>query len=114
MPPTGAVHNRTEDFAPGSSWYRAGMCVCACTAQAGGAGGSFQSGLVGPPHNFPNCCVFLSQHQEHFSTGGWEDVGASIWKAGKNALRINFCLRKAQGSQYFPSVTCLSLSPHLS
>lgn len=53
MPPTGAVYNRTEDIAPGSSWCRAGTCVCACTAKAGGAGGCFHSGLVGPPHTFP-------------------------------------------------------------
>lgn len=67
--------------------------------------------LLAKPIPFPNCPVFLSQHQGVLAEGGREDGRVSIWQAGTKCFENQFCLGKAQGSQYFPTVTCLSPSP---
>lgn len=67
-----------------------------------GQGAVFSLLLLANPIHFPNCPVFLSQYQGALAEGGWEDVRVSICQAGTKCFENQFCLRKSQGSQYFP------------
>lgn len=77
-----------------------GLAVCVLVQpRPEGEGAVFSPLLLANPIPCPNCPLLLSQHH------GVLDV-----RAGTKCCENQFCLRKAQGSQYFPTRTCLSPS----
>lgn len=111
--PAGPVPIGTEGFTSGASRGRAGSgCMHGLMQpRLKGQEAVFSLLLLANTIHFPDCPVFLSQHQGVLAEGGWEDVRVLIWQAGTECFENQFCLRKAQGSQYFPTGTCLSPSP---